>query len=179
MDGDLRGELQMLRCDLVRAEQARLSERQRSRLVEKHAVDVRKALKGGAVLDHDAFLEEAPRRHDLDDGDGKAERAGAGDDQDGDGDRHGCMPVAGDGNPAQERQQGDGVNGGRIERGSPVGQPAVARPSALGRLHHPDHFRKERVFGARGRSHRQRTGQIHQAGLERSIRCGRLRRALT
>ena len=68
----------------ARVDEPRLSERQRSGLVEKHGVDLGKALQRRTVLDHDAFLEEAARGHDLDDGNGKAQRAGAGDDQDGD-----------------------------------------------------------------------------------------------
>ena len=112
-------------------------------------VDFGKPLQRRAVLDHDAFLEQPARRHDLDDRNGEAQRARAGDDQDGDRDRDGCVPIAGGEHPAEERQKSDCVDDGRIEGGGTVGQPAISRSSPFGCLHHPDHLREERVFGTR------------------------------
>ena len=87
--------------------------------------------RAAAVPDHDAFLEEPARGHDLDDRDGKAQRAGAGDDQDGDRDGDRCVPVPGGRDPAEERQQRDCVDDRRIERrrpGRPAGGNAPVRP---------------------------------------------------
>ena len=47
---------------------------------------------------------------------------------------------------------GGRVHDGRIEFGRPVGQPAVARPAALCRLHHADHLGKERPDWVRARA---------------------------
>ena len=52
----------------LRIDEGGPAERQGAGLVEGHAVDLGQALEGGAVLDHDAALEQAARGHDLHDG---------------------------------------------------------------------------------------------------------------
>ena len=71
----------------VVAHERRTALGERAGLVEHHRVDLGEPLERAAVLDHDAALEQAPRRHDLHHRHGEAERAGAGDDQHRDRDR--------------------------------------------------------------------------------------------
>ena len=100
-------------------------------LVEGHAVDLGQALEGGAVLDHDAALEQAARGHDLHDGHRQAQRARAGDDQHGDGDGDRRMPVPGERTASPGRTAGPSC-GRRANRAPRRGRPAAgsgpARP---------------------------------------------------
>ena len=76
---------------LHRSDQPRAAQRQRAGLVEDDVSISARRSSAAAVLDHDAVLEQAPGRDDLDHGNSEAERAGTGDDQNGDGDGHGAM----------------------------------------------------------------------------------------
>ena len=59
-----------------------------------------------------ADLLDEPRRYDLDDGNGEAERAWTGNNEDGDSDGDREMPVAGRGKPAKQGDDGDCMNDG-------------------------------------------------------------------
>ena len=156
----------------------RPADRQRTRLVESDGVDLRQTLKRRPILDHDAAAEEFAGGHDLDDGNGEAERAGAGDDQHRDGNQHRLFPVAADEAPTKEGRERQEVDDGRIERGRAVGDPPVAGAAAFGRFHQADDFGKQRVPRKARGADRQRAGEVHRAGTDRLAGPNRDRAAL-
>ena len=121
-------------------------------------------LQRAAVLDHDAALEQPPRRDDLDHRHRKAERAGAGDDQHRDRDGDGAVRVAGRDHPAEEGQRSAvSMHDRRIEPRGAVGDAAIARSGRLRPLpSSPHHLGEEGILGGRRRDHRQRAGQIER-----------------
>ena len=112
---------------------------ERAGLVEDNRIDFGCALQRAAILESEPELEQAPRRHHMDHGYSKAQRAGAGDDKHGDRDGERLMPASGRKHPSHKADGGERMNDGGIERGCTISETAVARASGFRRFHHADH----------------------------------------
>ena len=136
------------------------------RLVEHDGIDLRKALKGAAVLERHALLEQPPSRDNLNHRHRQAQCARACDDQHRYRHRQRAVPVSRGRHPAEERDDSERVDDGRVEGGGTVRKLPVSGSSMLRRFHHADHARNEGVGRGLRDADLERTVKVHHAGKD-------------
>ena len=140
----------------------RLAFGERAGFVDDERVDFFQGLEGFGVLDEDSGVGAAAGADHDRHGSGESEGAGAGDDQDGDGidERVREARLRTEDEPGDERDRGDGDDGGNEPGGDAIGEALDGSAAALGLADQLDDSR-EQSFGADALgAHDERSGGV-------------------